>query len=97
MKRTLLFAIMCVFALFGNVNAQETVEWKGNQSFPSWCNPIADFYNYSVVQQIYTAAELWNMSSTTISSVSFKKTDATQQSRNLSIYLVNTTKGSFDG
>ena len=72
MKRTLLLAIMCVFALFGNVNAQETIEWTAAQSFPSWCNPIADYFNYSVVQQIYTAEELQGKKAGTINKVSFK-------------------------
>ena len=57
MKKALLLTIMCVFALFGNVKAQETIE-VGESKVISWSNPIVDYYNYSVCQQIYTAAEL---------------------------------------
>ena len=95
MKRTLLLAIMCVFALFGNVNAQETIEWTATQSFPSWCNPIADYFNYSVVQQIYTAEELQGKKAGTINKVSFKYNTGAAVVRNVVVYMKNVDKSSF--
>ena len=94
MKRTLLLTIMCVFALFGNVNAQETVEWKGNQSFPSWCNPIADYFNYSVVQQIYTAADMQGKTGT-INRLTFVHSTGASTTRNIVVYMKNINKTAF--
>jgi len=53
------------------------------------------YYYYSLTQQIYTADEI-NHGACDLSSVSFYNTENTL-TRNLDIYLVNTSKSAFDG
>ena len=59
MKKILLLTMMCFFALFGNVRAQETIE-IGEDKAPVGGNfiPVNDFWEYSISQQIYTEAEM---------------------------------------
>ena len=57
--------------------------------------PTYTYYNYSLTQQIYTAAELGQAGE--ISSIDFYKNGTTGGTRNLDIYLVSTTKTSFSG
>ena len=57
--------------------------------------PTYTYYNYSLTQQIYTAAELGQAGE--ISSIDFYKNGTTGGTRNLDIYLVSTTKTSFTG
>ncbi len=93
MKRTLLLTIMCVFALFGNVKAQEVIE-VGKSSFPSWCNPIADYFNYSVVQQIYTAEDLQGKTGT-INKITFDLSTGATTTRDVVVYMKNIDKTAF--
>ena len=62
---------------------------KTNENFP-----FGEYYNNSLTQQIYTAEEL-NTNACQISSFSFFNT---QSSRNrvIDVYMVNTTKNTFD-
>ena len=55
--------------------------------------PSYSYYNYSLSQQIYTAEELGGASGS-IGSIAFYN-DGTTQTRNLDIYMVNTSKASF--
>ena len=96
MKRFFLFAMMCLFGFLGSISAQTTVDLVigedgiyGNNNLPTQV-----YYNYSFTQQIYTAEEL-NELAGTINSIAFKQYDAAERTRNLSIYLLNTTKDSF--
>ena len=93
MKRTLLLTIMCVFALFGNVKAQEVIE-VGQSSFPSWLNPIADYFNYSVVQQIYTAEDLQGKTGT-INKITFDLSTGATTTRDVVVYMKNIDKTAF--
>ena len=93
MRKALLLTVMCVFALFSNVKAQETIE-VGESKVISWCNPIVDYYNYSVCQQIYTAAELQGKTGV-ISRVVFDHGTGATTNRNIVVYMKNIDKKSF--
>ena len=58
-----------------------------NQYLPSY-----SYYNYSLTQQLYTASEIGQ--SGIISSIAFYN-DGSEQMRNYTIFMVNTTKSSF--
>ncbi len=94
MKKILLLTVMCFFALFGNVKAQETIE-VGESSVMSWSNPIVDYYSYSVCQQIYTAEELQGKAGS-INSITFEHGNGAPNTRNIVVYMKNIDKKSFD-
>lgn len=56
--------------------------------------PANNYYNYSLTQQIYTAAELGNTPGY-ILSMDFFKAASTAMEKNLNIYIVSTTKSEF--
>ena len=103
MKKTLLLAIMCVFALLGNVKAQQTVEIGADKNLDSYTYaiPTYDFGAYSVSQQIYTEAD-FDGNLGTIKSISFKLAAAAPSvvTRKYEIYMKHTDResivGSFD-
>ena len=94
MKKILLLTVMCFFALFGNVKAQETIE-VGQSSVLSWSNPIVDYYSYSVCQQIYTAEELQGKAGS-INSITFEHGNGAPSTRNIVVYMKNIDKKSFE-
>ena len=99
MKRKFIFLLtMLLLTLIGGVNwnvlnAQEIVEIGSGNSNSSRA-PIATYYNYSYSQQILTASEI-NHGAGTISSIAFK-IQSGNCSRNITIYMQNTTKTTFD-
>ena len=103
MKKLLLTAIVCVFAMFGTLKAQnqEVVIDGTVGSYAEFMDnraPIAANYPYSISQQYYTAEEI-GVESGYIKSVSFK-TDVNwyeNNSRRIEIYMVNTENAAFDG
>ena len=103
MKKLLLFAIVCVFAMFGTLKAQNTeVVIDGTVgSYDSNMNrsaPIFVAVQYSISQQYYTAEEI-GLEEGTIKSLSFK-TDMMwyeENPRRLEIYMVNTENDAFNG
>ncbi len=103
MKKSLLLAIMCVFAMFGTLKAQnqEVVIDGTVGSHAESMNRFAPTFvavQYSVTQQYYTAEEI-GVEAGTINSVSFK-TDMTwfeDDARRFEVYMVNTEESSFDG
>ena len=59
-------------------------------------NPyLPTYYYYSLTEQIYTAAEMGG-ESCDISSVSFFNTSSYSRTRNVTVYMVNTSKTSFE-
>ena len=97
MKRLFLFTMMCLFGLFGSLNAQTNIELNVGLegSVSSVKNlPTYSYYNYSISQQIYTAAEMQDLSGT-ISSLAFRQTSAGEFTRNLSVYLLNVDASTF--
>ena len=96
MKRLFLFAMMCLFGLFGSLNAQTVDLVIGEEGTTSNANiPFYTYYNYSISQQIYTAEEMWGLSESTISTIGFKQFDSSVRTRNIAIYLLNTDRTSF--
>ena len=93
MRKTLLLTVMCIFALFSNVNAQETIQ-VGDQVTLSWANPIVDYYKYSVCQQIYTAEEMQGKTGF-ISRLSFQHSTGGMTTRDIVVYMKNIDKKSF--
>ena len=89
MKKTLLLAIMCVFALFSNVKAQVTVEIGADKNHiaGNYYLPTYDYANYSVSQQIYTEEDFGgNLGS--IKSVAFKLSNVGKaDNRTFEIYM----------
>ena len=57
--------------------------------------PMNTYYKHSLCQQIYTAAEL-GLPVSEISKIAFSQQSNKQYTRNIEIYMVNTTKASFD-
>ncbi|MCR5444902.1 MAG: C10 family peptidase [Bacteroidales bacterium] len=56
--------------------------------------PTYTYYNYSLTQQIYTVAELGDAGM--IESIDFYNTSTNSRTRNLDVYVVSTTKSSFE-
>ena len=66
----------------------------GEPTYTNYYLPSYTYYPYSLTQQIYTADEL-NTEACEISSVSFFNTEY-GETRNLTIFMVNTDKAAFD-
>ena len=89
-----------------NLNVTESAEYVANFQEVTNGFVIGDathanvylptYYYYSLSEQIYTAEEMGG-SATEISSVSFFNTGTYDVTRNMSIYMVNTDKASFEG
>ena len=58
--------------------------------------PLNTFYNYSFSEQIYTAAELGTIDGA-INCISFQYIYGTAQTKDIVVYMGNTTKSSFSG
>ena len=67
----------------------------GEGSTTNACLPSYSWFNYTLSQQIYTAEEM-NSGACQISSVSFFNASGTTYTRNLTIYMVNTSKTAFE-
>ena len=81
---------------FNVLNAQETViigensQCTGFNLLPNNC-----YYNYSITQQIYTSDELGGAPGT-ISSIAFRSSASYNFSRTFKVYMLNTSKNTFD-
>ena len=87
-----------VNAVFGapgevQVEVEETVSVGGTSTTTNTYFPTTNTTRYSLTEQIYTAAELGEAG--TITGIEFYQT-GTSRSRTLEIYMVSTTKSSFD-
>ena len=81
----------------------ETIVVDGDGYDNSWYNnnnylPTNTYYNYTLSQQIYTKEEIGLEAQSQITSIYFKTYEISNEvySRNLSVYVVNTEKSSFD-
>ena len=92
MRKFLLLTMMCLFGLF-TVNAQVTIT-VGEKTNVDARIPFHTWYKYSYTQQIYTAAEI-NQEAGTISKIAFN-TSGTSYTRNIKVYMQNTTKDNFE-
>ena len=68
----------------------------GETSSSSQYIPTHEYYNYSVTQQIYTAEEI-QVNAGAITSIAFRQTESVSDTRNLEVYMLNTTKDYFEG
>ena len=68
----------------------------GETSSSNQVIPTYELYNYSVTQQIYTAEEI-NTDAGVITSIAFRQTESVSDTRNLEVYMLNTTKDYFEG
>ena len=92
--KKLLLSLVCVLGLLGGLRAQEeTISIGSGDGAINYSPTYVDSY-YSVVQQIFTAAEMQNKSGK-ITSVSFKCTSR-NTTRTFKVYMVNTDKTSFE-
>lgn len=102
-KRFLLLTlIMCLLGGINSVMAQEVVTIDSENAVLHDKVPIYANYEYSTSQQIYTAAELNIPSGSIIKSIAFSTalyngTNSYSHKRNIEVYLVNTTQGTFSG
>ncbi len=94
MKKILLFTLMCLVGLFGNLKAQtpETITIGSGDEVTTNSPSYTDGY-YSISQQIFLADEMQNMSGE-ITSIAFTCTK-NPATRTFKIYMVNTDKSSF--
>ena len=91
MKRFFIFSMLCLLVL--SINAQvPVVIGSGNTS--SSVLPSEETFKFSISQQIYTAEEM-TATPGTITSVSFKMESGSIISRNIKVYMANTTKESY--
>jgi len=74
---------------------QDSVIVDGTVS-TSYLLPLNTFYNYSFSEQIYTVAELGTINGA-INCISFQYIYGTAQSKDIVVYMGNTTKSSFSG
>ena len=93
MKKLLLLSLVCVLGLFGNLRAQETITIGSSES-SSYRTPINTDQSYSISEQIYTAAEIGKESGK-IAKIAFKWASTIAETRNVAIYMQNTTQSSF--
>ncbi len=84
----------CLLGLFGTVKAQETIT-IGERSNKTNLLPTDCLYDYSFTQQIYTASEI-GTGAGTITKIAFNQESANTYTRNLTIYMLNTDKETFD-
>ena len=88
---------MCVLGLFGQLNAQIDVQIGSGDGITTYL-PHYPYYNYSVSQQIYTAEEMGGNIGN-ITSISFLESTGLYgaTTRNVEVYMLNTTKENFAG
>ncbi len=92
MKKFLLFfSFIALLCLTPALKAQTAVT-IGSGTATSNYLPTYNYYNYSISQQLYTAAEVGDAG--TITSIAFYN-DGAEKTRDLSIYMVSTNKETF--
>ena len=94
--KKLLLSLVCVLGLLGGLRAQEETISIGSGNSSSYRTPINTDQPYSVSQQIYSADEI-GKGAGKISKIAFRWVTASTETRNLSVYMQNTTQSSFGG
>ena len=94
--KKLLLSLVCVLGLLGGLRAQEETISIGSGNSSSYRTPINTDQPYSVSQQIYSADEI-GKGAGKISKIAFRWASASAETRNLSVYMQNTTQSSFGG
>ena len=92
MKKKVFSLMMTLVLAFMGVARAEIVEIGDGGTTTNSYLPSYSFYNYSLTQQIYTAAEIGTAG--TINSIAFYN-GGSEKTRVYDLYMVNTTKSSF--
>ena len=87
MKKSLLSLMMLCFAFFGVARAQVTTVEIGDGTTAGYNTPIGTYYNYSITEQLYTAAEIGTAG--TISSISFNYANSAAKDFPIEVYMQN--------
>ena len=96
MRKIFLILSLCLFAFVGQIKADEVQIGRISSSNTSQYLPISPYYNYSLSQQIYTAAEIGMPG--TINSISFNINTPTSggvTNRACKVYMANVEKTAF--
>ncbi|MBR5687962.1 MAG: fibronectin type III domain-containing protein [Prevotella sp.] len=91
-KNRLLFLLLSLFMVCIGARADEVLIGDESSTMGNNYLPGYNFYNYSLTQQIYTAAEIGTPG--TINSIAFKNTGA-EKTRTYAIYMSQTDKDGF--
>lgn len=95
MKKAFLFLTMLLFAFAGTMRAGVDIEVEvGTASTTNSYIPDYTYYDYSVTQQIYTAAEIGYNG--TINAISFDLASGSA-TRSLNVYMKHVTRSTFSG
>ena len=94
--KKLLLSLVCVLGLLGGLRAQEETISIGSGTSSGYRTPINTDQPYSISQQIYSSSEIGKESGK-ISKIAFRWASSTAETRNLSIYMQNTTQSSMGG
>ena len=96
MRKIFLILSLCLFAFVGQIKADEVQIGRISSSNTSQYLPISPYYNYSLSQQIYTAAEIGMPG--TINSISFNINTPISggvTNRACKVYMANVEKTAF--
>ena len=95
---TRLFLLIGMIGLFSVPLRADEIQILGTGTQTDYNLPTHSNYNYSLTQQIYTAAEIEEAGggAGTINSIAFYNSGS-EKTRTIDIYLVNTSKTSFSG
>ena len=89
-----LFAALTLMMAPGAMKAQNIVT-IGDGTGTTTQTPYYSLYNYSFVEQIYTAAEIDKPTGGLISSISFYMTDSNDQSITMTVFMKNVSRSTF--
>ena len=83
-RKLLLFSLLLALFAPWAAQAQTTVE-IGDGTSTDYYTPIGTYYNYSITEQLYTAAEIGTAG--TISSISFNYASSTAKDFPITVYM----------
>ena len=90
-----LFAALVLMMAPGAMKAQTTVT-IGDGTETTYMAPYYSLYNYSFVEQIYTAAEIDKPTGGLISSIGFYMTSLDNQPITMTVFMKNVSRSTFD-
>ena len=89
-----LFAALVLMMVPGAMKAQTTVT-IGDGTETTSKSPYTSYYNYSFVEQIYTAAEIGRPTGGLISSISFNMQPSVDQTITMTVFMKNVSRSTF--
>jgi len=87
------FVLLLLALFFSGVTIAQTTITIGSGSSTNAYLPTYSYYNYSLTQQIYTAAEIGRAG--TITSIAFKVSNSKSTTRSIDVYMSHTTNTNF--